>query len=118
MSVSLVANQSYTAALNAVLPTGSHRFAGLAAYLEMHDITVGLSFPMVPDAKFEFFRMDPALIELNARAATVGVKLKIDRHYGQHPYDTVTGVKSADPARFISSAEIRSEFQASLEGAS
>jgi hypothetical protein len=95
-----------------------NKFAGLAAYLEQHDITIGQTYPTVPDEKFEFFKFNPDLIELKFRAALAGVRLEVQRTNGGHPFDTVIGIKSADPARFASAAETRTTFETSLERAS
>lgn len=100
-------------------PECAHRFAGLATYLEQHDIIIGTSYPMVPNAQYDGFTINPDLITLKSRAALAGVRLEIKSYFGaMTPHDEVVGVKSADPARFATAAEIRSEFQASLERAS
>ena len=99
-------------------PECAHRFAGLEAYLESNGIELPLTFPMVPNAKRDAFIASPELLKLRGHAARLGVHLKTESTFGvAHPYDTVTGIKSADPTRFASSAEIRNEFQASLERA-
>lgn len=99
-------------------PECAQKFSGLAAYLETHGIELPQTFPMIPNTKRDAFTAAPELLELRGRAARLGVKLRTEQRWGANPTDTVTGIESADPSRFVSSAEIRSEFQASLERAS
>jgi hypothetical protein len=96
-----------------------NKFAGLAAYLEQHEITIGSSYPMVPNAQYDGFTINPDLLTLKSRAALAGVRLEIKSHFGaMTPHDEVVGVKSADPARFATATEIRTTFETSLERAS
>jgi hypothetical protein len=100
-------------------PECAHRFSGLEAYLIANGIELPLTFPMVPNAKRDAFIASPELLELRGRASRLGVRLKTESTFNvAHPFDTVTGIKSADPARFATAAEIRTTFQASLERAS
>jgi hypothetical protein len=99
-------------------PECAHRFAGLEAFLITNGIVLPLTFPMVPNARQDAFIASPELLELRGRAARLGVKLRTEQQWGAKPTDIVTGIKSADPSRFASSADFRSTFQISLEDAS